>query len=175
MKETPAVSADGRYVAYAAMQSDHAQVFVRDTCEGAAAECQPRTTLLSATTDGAPGNEDSRSPSISADGRFVSFVAVTPSHPKSSARAKGSASSANSGLRQVFVRDTCLGAANCAAKTTRISLQPGDAPASGAKPAGPALSSHAKHVALPGTTAATLFTRGVVVDDQVFLALTGQQ
>ena len=239
MEETPAVSADGRYVAYAAMQNDHAQVFVRDTCEGAAAECQPRTNLLSVTTDGSAGNDDSGSPSISADGRyvafssaatnllsdapsgrqvylrdmcvgassscapstqlistdlngalvgtesilpsvsasgrFVAFVAMTPSHPKSSARAKGSASSANSGLRQVFVRDTCLGAANCAAKTTRISLQPGDAPASGAKPAGPALSGHAKHVALPGATTATLFTRGVVVDDQVFLALTAQQ
>jgi len=240
VEETPAVSADGRYVAYAAMQNDHAQVFVRDTCEGAANECAPRTTLLSVATDGAPGNDDSRSPSISADGRyvafssaatnllpeappgrqvylrdtcagatgslcapstqlistdsngalvgtesilpsvsasgrFVAFVAVTPSHAKSSARAKGNASTANSGFRQVFVRDTCLGAANCTAKTTRISLQPGDASASGARPAGPALSGHAKHVALPGTTTSTLFTRGVVVDDQVFLALSGQQ
>jgi hypothetical protein len=239
MEETPAVSADGRYVAYAAMQNDHAQVFVRDTCEGAAAECQPRTTLLSVTTAGDAANDDSRSPSISADGRyvafssaatnllsdapqgrqvylrdtcvgaassctsstqlistdsngalvgtesllpsvsasgrFVAFVAVTPSHAKSSARARATASSPNSGFRQVFVRDTCLGATNCTAKTARISLQPGDAPASGAKPAGAALSSHAKHVALPGVTTATLFTRGVVVDDQVFLALTGQQ
>ena len=238
MEETPAVSADGRYVAYAAMQNDHAQVLLRDTCEGTA-DCQPRTTLVSVNADGAAGNDDSRSPSITADGRyvafssaatnllsesptgrqvylrdtcvgaagsscvptthlisidsngalvgtesilpsvsasgrFVAFVAVTPSHAKSSVRTKGNAA-ANSGFRQVFVRDTCLGAANCVAKTTRISLQPGDAPASGAKPAGPALSSHAKHVALPGTTAATLFTHGVVVDDQVFLALTGQQ
>jgi hypothetical protein len=240
MEETPAVSADGRYVAYAAMQNDHAQVFVRDTCQGAAAECQPRTALLSVTTEGDAANDDSRSPSISADGRyvafssaatnllpdapsgrqvylrdtcvgaassscgpstqlissdsngalvgtesilpsvsasgrFVAFVAVTPSHAKSSARARASASSPNSGFRQVFVRDTCLGAADCTAKTTRISLQPGDAPASGAKLAGAALSGHAKHVALPGATTATLFTHGVVVDDQVFLALTGQQ
>ena len=238
MEETPAVSADGRYVAYAAMQNDHAQVFVRDTCEGAAAECQPRTNLLSVTTDGSAGNDDSGSPSISADGRyvafssaatnllsdapqggqvylrdtcvgatssctpstqlistdpngalvgtegilpsisasgrFVAFVAVTPSHAKSSARAKGTADSPNSGFRQVFVRDTCLNTSNCTAKTRRISLQPGDAPASGAKPAGAALSSHAKHVAVPGATA-TLFTRGVVVDDQVFLALTAAQ
>jgi WD40-like Beta Propeller Repeat len=239
MEETPAVSADGRFVAYAAMQNDHAQVFVRDTCEGAA-ECQPRTTLLSVTTEGDAANDDSRSPSISADGRyvafssaatnllpdapqgrqvylrdtcvgaasssctpstqlissdpngaligtesilpsvsasgrFVAFVAVTPSHAKSSVRARATAGSPNSGFRQVFVRDTCLAAENCTAKTTRISLQPGDTPASGAKPAGAALSSHAKHVALPGVTTATLFTRGVVVDDQVFLALTGQQ
>ncbi len=239
MEETPAVSADGRYVAYAAMQNDHAQVSVRDTCEGAAAECEQRTTLLSVTTEGDAANDDSRSPSISADGRyvafssaatnllpdapagrqvylrdicvgapsscapstqlistdssgalvgtesilpsvsasgrFVAFVAVTPSHAKSSAHARATAGSPNSGFRQVFVRDTCLGAANCTAKTTRISLQPGDAPASGAKPAGAALSGHAKHVAVPGATTATLFTRGVVVDDQVLLALTSQQ
>jgi hypothetical protein len=237
VEETPAVSADGRYVAYAAIQNDHAQVFERDTCEGAATGCQPRTTILSVTAEGDAGNDDSRSPSISADsryvafssaatnllaetpagrqvylrdtcvgaassscvpstqlistdsngalvgtesilpsisasGRFVAFVAVTPSHVRSSARARGVESSLNSGFRQVFVRDTCLGAANCTAKTTRISLQPSDAPASGAKLAGPALSGHGKHVALPGATAATLFTRGVAVGDQVFLALT---
>src|SRR5579864_2271990 len=50
VEETPAVSADGRYVAYAATQNDHAQVFMRDTCEGATNECQPRTTLLSLTS-----------------------------------------------------------------------------------------------------------------------------
>jgi hypothetical protein len=240
VEETPAVSADGRYVAFTLTQNDHTQVFVRDTCEAAANDCAPRTTLLSVATDGAPGNDDSRSPSISADGRyvafssaatnllpevspgrqvylrdtcagtagsscapstqlistdsngtlvgtesilpsvsasgrFVAFVAVTPSHAKSSTHAKGTAGTANSGLRQVFVRDTCLGAANCTAKTTRISLQPGDASAAGAKLAGPALSGQAKHIALPGATTSTLFTRGVVVDDQVFLALTGQQ
>jgi hypothetical protein len=237
VEETPAVSADGRYVAYTAMHNEHAQVLLRDTCEGATSACQPRTALLSAASDGAAGNDDSRSPSISADGRyvafssaatnllaetpagrqiylrdtcagadgssclpstqlistdsngalvgtesilpsisasgrFVAFVAVTPSHAKSSARAKSNAGASNSGFRQVFVRDTCLGAAPCTAKTTRISLQPGDAPAFGAKPAGPALSGQAKHVALPGATAATLFTHGVAVDDQVFLALT---
>lgn len=239
LEETPAVSADGRYVAYAATQNDHAQVFLRDTCEGAAAECRPHTALVSVTSEGDAANDDSRSPSISAEGRyvafssaatnllpevpsgrqvylrdtcvgapsscvpstqlistdssgalvgtesilpsvsasgrFVAFVAVTPSHAKSSPHAKATVGSPNSGFRQVFVRDTCLGAANCTAKTTRISLQPSDAPASGAKPAGASLSGHAKHVAVPGATTATLFTRGVVVDDQVFLAVTGQQ
>jgi hypothetical protein len=104
----------------------------------------------------------------------VAFVAVTPSHAKPSVRSKSNAATANSGYRQVFVRDTCLGATNCTAKTTRISLQSGDVPATGDKPAGPALSSQAKHVALPGASASTLFTRGVLVDDQIFLALTSQ-
>src|SRR4029077_13741074 len=67
-EETPAVSIDGRYVAYTATQTDHAQVFVRDTCEGTTSGCQPRTILLSSSTDGSAGNEDSRSPSMSSDG-----------------------------------------------------------------------------------------------------------
>jgi hypothetical protein len=242
-EETPAVSMDGRYVAYTASQNDHLQVFVRDTCEGAPSGCQARSALLSAATDGTPGNDDSRSPSMSADGRyvafssaatnlaasapsgrqvylrdtcfgatspsctpstqlvsvdaegalvgteailpsvsasgrFVAFLAVTPSHSasKATAQAKSGAGTMNSGYRQVFVRDTCLGAANCTPKTTRISLQPGDASSStDAKPAGPALSGSSSRVALSAANSATLFTRSVAVDDRVFLALTGNQ
>ncbi|OLD00206.1 MAG: hypothetical protein AUH86_00710 [Acidobacteria bacterium 13_1_40CM_4_58_4] len=61
-EEAPAVSLDGRYVAYAAMQNEHSQIFLRDTCEGAPAGCQPRTTLLSVATDGDPASADSHSP-----------------------------------------------------------------------------------------------------------------
>ena len=241
-EETPAVSVDGRYVSYTATQGEHAQVFVRDTCEGAASGCQPRTLVVSAAADGTPGNDDSRAPSMSSDGRyiafssaatniasgapagrqvylrdtcfgasttsctpstqhvstdaegalvgaegilpsvsasgrFIAFLAVTPSptSSKSAAQAKSAAgSSNNSGYRQVFVRDTCIGATSCTPKTTRISLQPGDAASPDAKPAGPALSGNSAQVALPDAgVAATLFTRSVAVDDRVFLALTG--
>jgi hypothetical protein len=241
-EETPAVSQDGRYVAYTAAQSDHAQIFQRDTCEGAAAGCQQRTILLSAAEDGAAANDDSRSPSMSSDGRFVAFssaatnlitgapagrqiylrdtclgatasctpstqlvsadpngtlvgtesilpsvsasgrfiafLAVTPSHAASQARGQASAQaskSLNSGYRQVFVRDTCFGAANCTPSTTRISLQPGDASSTDEKPAAPAISGAAKHIALAGARTSTLFTRSVAVDDGVFLALTNKQ
>jgi hypothetical protein len=242
-EETPAVSLDGRYVAYTATQGEHTQVFVRDTCEGADAGCQSRTLLLSAAADGTAGNDDSRTPSMSSDGRFVAFssaatniasgspagrqvyvrdtcfgatstscapstqlvstdaegalvgaegilpsvsasgrfvafLAVTPSHTsgKSAAQAKSSASNAsNSGYRQVFVRDTCVGATSCTPKTTRISMQPGDTSTTYTKPAGPALSGSAARIALPGASAATLFTRSVAIDDRVFLALTGSR
>ena len=239
-EETPAVSADGRFVAYTAMQSDHAQVFVRDTCVGAPKGCQPRTALVSEALDGSAGDSDSRMPSMSADGRFVAFssaatnlvsqqaisgrqiylrdtcfgatsacsastqlvstdpegkltgteailpsvsssgrfvafVAVTASQAKNAAAAKSSESvSFNSGLRQVFVRDTCLGAANCTPSTSRISMQPGDAPVSGARPAGPALSGSGEHVAIPEAQSLTLLKRATPVDDHVFLALTKQ-
>ena len=240
-EETPAVSADARFVAYTATQNEHAQIFVRDTCQGATGACQARTLLVSAATDGADGNDDSRSPSMSADGRYiafssaatnllaeapsgrqiylrdtclgaeasctpstqlvstdsqgalvgteailpsvsasgrlVAFVAVTPSHvsSKSAASTNDSAGTTNSGFRQVFVRDTCLGASNCTPKTTRISRQPGDSPAAEGKPAGPSLSGSGEHVAIPDATSSTIFGRAVAIDDRVFLALTSKQ
>jgi len=241
MEDTPAVSRDGRYVSYSALQGDHAQIFLRDTCTGASGDCQPRTTLVSAAAEAEPGNGDSRSPAMSADGRyvafssdattlisgtqpgrqiylrdtcigadagckasfqlistdpngallgtenvlpsisasgrFVAFLAVTPSHSAndSAPPARSAEKAVNSGSRQVFIRDTCLGAANCTPKTTRISLLPGDTPASDTPPAGPALSGGGKHVALADGKTTTLFTRGVSIDDQAFLSATSEQ
>lgn len=250
-EETPAVSLDGRYVAYTASQSGHSQIFARDTCQGADASCQPRTVLISSAQDATAASDDSHSPSMSSDGRyvafssaaanlvtetstsagvgtgrqvylrdtcfglsasctpstqlistdpngallgsegilpslsasgrFVAFLSVTKSQAAqtSAATSKSAAGATNSGYRQIFVRDTCLGAANCTPKTTRISLQPGDGSGTGAgtpaKPAGPAISGSADHVALAGGTTATLFMRSVAVDDGVFLALTKSQ
>jgi hypothetical protein len=240
-EESPAVSLDGRYVAYTAIQNQLAQIFVRDTCEGAAAGCQARTTMISVAGEGSEANDESHTPSMSADGRYVAFssvatnlvenapagkqvylrdtcagasgsckpatilvsadangalvgtdsilpsvsstgryvafVAVKPSPASSpaTAQAKSPAGSSNSGYRQVFIRDTCLGATSCTVKTTRISLQPGDSTESGTKPAGPALSGDANHIGISGVNAATLFTRSVAVDDRVFLAVTNGQ
>jgi hypothetical protein len=238
-EETPAVSLDGRYVAYTASESGHAQIFARDTCQGADPSCQPRTLLISSSLDGTAASDESHSPSMSSDGRyvafssaaanlvaetstgrqvylrdacfgvsdsctpstqlisvdpngalvgtesilpsvsasgrFVAFLAVTPSQSAqaSAATSKSATSANNSGYRQVFVRDTCLGTANCTPKTTRISLQPGDAGGTGtSKPAGPAISGGANHVGLAGGSTATLFTHSIAVDDGVFLALT---
>jgi len=81
-EETPALSLDGRYVAYTAVQDDRAQVFLRDTCEGVASGCQPRTTLLSAAADGTPANDESRTPSMSADGRYVAFSSAPSARPR---------------------------------------------------------------------------------------------
>jgi WD40-like Beta Propeller Repeat len=252
--ETPAVSLDGRYAAYSASQGGHTQIFARDTCQGADPSCQQRTILISSALDGTAGSDDSHSPSMSSDGRyvafssvaanlvteagtsaapspgrqvylrdtcfgvsgsctpstqlistdpngtlvglegilpslsasgrFVAFLAVTPSPAAqgTSATSKSAASANINGYRQVFVRDTCLGTANCTPKTTRISLQPGDGSGTGSgagtgttKPAGPAISGGGDHVALAGGTTATLFMRSVAVDDGVFVALTKSQ
>jgi Tol biopolymer transport system component len=239
-EEAPAVSTDGRYVAYTALQNGHAQIFARDTCQGADASCQPRTILISSALDGTAASDESHSPSMSSDGRyvafssaaanlvaetsagrqiyvrdtcfgisgsctpstqlvstdpngtlvgaesilpsisasgrFVAFLAVTPTHSTAAPVDKSGSSASNSGFRQVFVRDTCLSTANCTPKTTRISLQPGDGSGTGtSKPAGPAISGSANHVGLANSSTAILFTRSVAVDDGVFLALTKNQ
>jgi hypothetical protein len=233
VEETPSVSADGRYVAYSASDSQHTQVFVRDTCEGAASGCKAQTTLLSAASDGSAANNDSSSPSISANGRyvafgsaatnlvenapaghqiylrdtcagaggscspstqivsidpngaltgtesflpsisasgrFVAFLAVTQSQAQQQPGVAAGAK--NSGYRQVFVRDTCVGVSSCTPTTSRISMQPGDGTSAAAKLAGPAIGGGGQSIALAGQ-AATLFTRSVAIDDRVFLAIT---
>ncbi len=70
----PAISADGRYVAYESTAADlvagdtnaSTDVFVRDRTAGT-------TTRVSVATDGTEGDDDSEEPSISADGNRVAF------------------------------------------------------------------------------------------------------
>lgn len=177
---SPSSSSDGRYVAFSSLAanlvseaSTGRQVYLRDTCFGASAPCTPSTQLISTDPNGTLVGTEGILPSISASGRFVAFLAVTPTHSTTEAVSKSRTSAPNSGYRQVFVRDTCLGAANCTPKTMRISLQPGDSSGTDTtKPAGPAISGSAGHVALAGGSMATFFTRSVAVDDGVFLALT---
>jgi hypothetical protein len=110
-EETPALGSDGRYVAYTASQNGHAQIFVHDTCTGAPAGCQSHTTLLSVTPDGTPANADSNTPSASTDGRFVAF----------SSAATNLVANAPAG-RQIYLRDTCIGATTqCTPQTTLVS------------------------------------------------------
>ena len=92
----PAISADGRYVAFASRARDliprdhsrHADVFVRDLVTG-------RTALVSATRRGAPGDRSSSDPAISATGRFVSFDSAATDLP----------GSPRSRVAEVYVRD----------------------------------------------------------------------
>jgi hypothetical protein len=178
------VTSDGRYVAFSSAATNLVegapagrQVYLHDTCIGADNTCKTTTTLISTDSQGALNGTESILPSISSTGRFVAFVAITPTHaPKIAAGAAANVQAApNSGLRQVFVRDTCLDAANCTPKTTRISMVPGDAPANGTKPAGPAISGAAKQIALADGKSATVFTPTVAVDEGVVLAVPKEQ
>jgi len=175
------VTPGGRYVAFSSAATNLVegtpagrQIYVHDTCIGAENSCKPATTLISTDSQGALNGTESVLPSISSNGRFVAFVAITPSNAPKIAGGAVQASP-NSGLRQVFVRDTCLGATDCTPKTTRISMMPGDAPANGTKPAGPAVSGTAKQIALADRKNATVFTPTVAVDENVVLATPKEQ
>ena len=178
------VTPDGRYVAFSSAATNLVagapagrQVYMHDTCIGADNTCKPATTLISTDSQGALNGTESILPSISSTGRYVAFVAITPTNtPKAAVGAVANAQAApNSGLRQVFLRDTCLGATNCTPQTTRISMMPGDAPANGTKSAGPAISAVAKQIALADGKTATVFTPTVAVDEGVVLAVPKEQ
>jgi Tol biopolymer transport system component len=71
----PALSADGRFVAFYSLASNlvaddtnsHWDVFLHDTLTG-------QTNRVSVASDGAQGNADSYYPAISDDGRFIAFM-----------------------------------------------------------------------------------------------------
>lgn len=71
---SPAISGDGRYVAFESFATDlvaggtngNGHIFVRDRQAGI-------TTIVSVHSDGTEGDQDSTLPSISADGRYVTF------------------------------------------------------------------------------------------------------
>jgi hypothetical protein len=177
------MTTDGRYVAFSSAATNLAegapagrQVYLRDTCIGAGNVCKPSTMLISTDPNGALNGMEGILPSISASGRFVAFMAITQSATgKTGVGAKANVQAMpSSGLRQVFVRDTCLGVKDCTPKTTRISMSTGDAPANGTKPAGPVVSGTAKQIALPDSKSATVFAPTVVVDENVVLATPKQ-
>ena len=141
----PAISADRRYVAFASVSADPStnastglrKIFLRDTCEGIPVGCEPKTTLVSPAWHGGDPNGDSRSPAISADGRFVAFTSD----------AADLIDSDFNGVSDIFLRDTCINAPeDCEPATTRISLGPDGIEANGASDS-PSLSPDARFVA----------------------------
>jgi len=129
----PALSADGRYVAFSSLATDlvaadangATDVFWHDTCRGAPPGCAISTQLVSLDLSGhqlpngarvnatiAPGN------TITGDGRFALFLAyvgdVLPSHP-----------GVPDFTIELFVRDTCTGQpAACVPSTALVSQDP---------------------------------------------------
>src|SRR6266849_7620092 len=119
---SPAVSASGRYVTFTSTASNLAandtngasDVFLRDTCVGAPAECQLSTARVSVATDGTEANGSSSSGilSVSDDGRFVVFESSAPNLVAND----------TNGVSDVFLRDTCIGASSCTPSTVRLSV-----------------------------------------------------
>ncbi len=114
------VSGDGRFVAFDSQATDilpntsicsNICVFLRDTCNGAAAGCVPTTTLISAATDGTAVTGSS--PWISLGEEFIAFASGATNIVTGGA----------SGLGDVYVLDTCIGApAGCIPGNTLASV-----------------------------------------------------
>ena len=122
--ELPAISADGRYVAFdygggvdtlgTGPSTAYIDVYLRDTCLGAPTGCTPSTTRVSVANDGSPGNGGyNQNPSVSADGRYVAFISD----------ASNLVTGDTNNVSDIFVRDTCIGApVGCTPSTTRVSV-----------------------------------------------------
>jgi trimeric autotransporter adhesin len=106
---SPSISGDGRFVVFQSAASNLGegssgveQIYLRDTCAGPTAPlgCQPSTAVVS--SEIAPGSaEGSYSPSISASGRYISYIVQTWAQ---------NAASLSGTVGYIAVYDTCFGA-----------------------------------------------------------------
>ena len=118
----PGISADGRFITFESDATNLVSndtngvrdVFVHDTCIGAPSGCVSGTTRVSLASDGAQANNSSEGASLSADGRYISFVSYATNLV---------ATADTHGGTDAFVRDTCAGApAECVPSTVRASV-----------------------------------------------------
>jgi hypothetical protein len=130
----PAISSDGRYVAFVSTATNlisngsfdgiTPQVFVRDTCLAVTTgTCTPTTFLISTGDGTTPANGASANPSIATSGLFVSFA--------STAKNLGATAPNPSGLSEVFVRGCTFLASVCTGQTLLVSTPDGATPANG--------------------------------------------
>jgi len=135
--QAPAISADGRYVAFTSKASNLVShdnnlddVFVRD-------RELDTTKRVSVSSTGEQSNSDSSQPAISADGRYVAFTSW----------ASNLVAGDTNGVADVFVRDRER------AQTTRVSVSSTGHQSRGGPNRSPAISANGRYVAF--TSAAT--------------------
>jgi hypothetical protein len=155
----PAISADGRFVAFTSAATDlvagfvdanlqAVDVFVRDLCVSNGSPvlgCTPATTLVSVNSAGTAGaNNNSLEAAISADGRFVAFT--SESTDLIAGLVKGN------GLEDdVYVRDLCVSDGNpvpgCTPATELVSVNGNGTATGNADSNGPSISADGRFVA----------------------------
>lgn len=112
------------------------RIFLRDSCLGAPAACAPQVIPISVGWNGTDPNGPSSSPSVTSDGRFVAFASEANNLVKGD----------SNGWGDIFLRDTCIGAASaCVPATLRVSIGPGGVEADGAS-SSPAISPDGRFV-----------------------------
>jgi WD40-like Beta Propeller Repeat len=88
-------------------------IYVQDSCTGVLTGCTATTNIVSVGLGSNPGDGNSISPSISADGRYVTFLSS----------ATNLVANDTNNVADVFVRDTCAGVASvCTPSTQRVSI-----------------------------------------------------
>lgn len=130
-RSMPSISADGRYVAFAAYASNLVSgdtgpfdIFVRDRVAGT-------TELISVSSSGEHGNRDCLGPSISADGRYVTFASSSTNLVPGD----------TNGVFDIFVRDRIAGT------TERVSVSSSGTQQNGGTGYGPKISADGRYVA----------------------------
>ncbi len=153
----PAMNGDGRYVVF---QSDASNLVTGDTNDATDIFLYDRitgaTTRVSVAGGGAQGNNDSLTPSISANGRYVTFTSL----------ASNLVADDTNNDRDVFVRDLVAG-------TTELASVASDGTqgnfASGGFGAGPARISSDGHYVVFGSFASNLVANDTNGFDDIFL------
>jgi Tol biopolymer transport system component len=166
----PAIAGGGRFIAYSSVSQNLvanlanavANVFVRDTCLGISSGCTPQTLLASLANDSQPPNADCLQPSISSDGRFVTFASA----------ATNLVSGVSGGNNEIYLRDTCLGAdSSCTPSTRLVSLgADGATPADGTS-SQPSISADGQFIAFV-STATNLVAAATTGAPEVYLRST---
>jgi hypothetical protein len=146
--EAPAINSGGRYIAFYSQAKNlitpaaSGNIFVRDTCVGAA-NCSPKTLAVDLAPDGsAPNGKAGRQVAISGDGRFVAFIS------RATNLVPGSAT-VSLGYWELYVRDLCVGAnapSGCTPHTEIISTGAEGEAANGPSTS-PALSADGRFIA----------------------------
>ncbi|MGA8674928.1 MAG: IPT/TIG domain-containing protein, partial [Candidatus Acidiferrales bacterium] len=167
--EAPAISADGRYVAFYSQAKNlvtpqaAGNIFVRDTCVGAAT-CTSKTAAVDVAPDGsAPNGKTGRQVAISADGRFVGYIS------RATNLVSGGAAVAP-GYWELYVRDLCTGVnapSGCVPVTKMISVG-GDGAAANAPSASPSISGDGRYIAFV-SSATNLGAAAIPTGPQVYI------
>jgi hypothetical protein len=168
--EAPAISADGRYVAFYSEAKNliaagpAGNVYVRDTCAGITAACTASTKAVDVAADGGVANgKTGRQVSISGDGRFVAFMS------RATNLVSGGPQVA-SGYWSVYVRDLCAGAnvpSGCVTHTELVSIGADGEPSNGPS-ASPSLSGDGRFAAF-ASSATNISTETSLARPQVFV------
>ena len=165
--QQPAISADGRFVAFASTSTNLTstpnggvqQIYLRDTCTSAPSGCAPATTMVSVDNSGNALAGSSSLPAISDDGRFVVFSTQV--------------SLAGGVTSEVSIHDSCNSSSGplmgCVASTTTVSVAAGGGATNGPSSSTPhavsgdgrfvIFSSSATNIIMGGNPAGQVFVR----------------